>query len=235
MLGRDSSGSARRICRTFARALAAAALGTAWGPAAAAAPPAAGGAAAASPAPPARCVVRSVADAVTLELRCAGIARGVRLGGVRAPRPGGPHEGGEPFAAESRRLAAELLAGAEIELAGGVARLGGEDVRVALLERGLVFVDAAAADGSGLAALRDAERGARSRGAGAWSHAAWRAHQASVTAPVPIAAPPPPPRREPLASRAALPGQPSWEERKAAFEAALRGLERPSSPEARPD
>jgi len=91
-------------------------------------------------------------------------------------------------------------------------------------------VEPASLDPADLAALRRAEREARSRGLGAWSHAAWRTHRASVTEPIPLTAPTPPPAPPPLALLAARPGQPSWEERKAAFEAALRELERAAAP-----
>ena len=212
---------ARGATATLMRAIAPVALLAAGWP---------GPVAASAASPSAVCMVAGVADAVTLELRCAGETRVERLRGVRAPRPGTPHAGGEPYAAESRRQALRRLAGARIELADGVARLDGEDVRLGLLARGLAVVEPAAVDRAELAALRRAEREARSRGLGAWSHAAWRALQASVTEPVPLAAPPPPPAPPPLAVRAARPGQPSWEERKAAFEAALRELERPPTP-----
>lgn len=189
-----------------------------------------GQAAAPATSSPEGCVVTAVADAVTLELRCDGVTRLERLRGVRAPRPGPPHAGGEPFAVESRRRAQQWLAGLRVELADGVARLAGEDVRLALLARGLALVEPAAAERAGLVALRYAEREARRRGLGAWSHAAWRAHQASVTEPVALATPPPPSEPPRLAARAARPGQPSWEERKAAFDAALRELERAAPP-----
>ena len=217
MVGSRDRKRAREAAGSLIRAIAPVVLlGVGWtGP---------GGAAAAPPAAP--CVIASVADAVGLELQCAGGTRMERLRGLRAPRPGPPHAGGEPFAAESRRLTQEWLTGARVELADGVARLDGEDLRLGLLARGLAVVEPASLDPADLAALRRAEREARSRGLGAWSHAAWRTHRASVTEPIPLAAPTPPPAPPPLALRAARPGQPSWEERKAAFEAALRELER---------
>src|SRR5688500_7407715 len=139
-------------------------LGRAIGPVALLAAIWPGPATASAASPPAICMVARVADGVTLELRCAGETRLERLRGVRAPRPGPPHAGGEPFAAESRREALRWLAGAPIALAGGVARLDGEDVRLGLLARGLVVVEPAAADRAELAALRFAEREARGRG-----------------------------------------------------------------------
>ena len=173
-----------------------------------------------------RCVVIAVTDAVTLTLRCGGRERAAPLPGVRAPRPGGPHAGGEPFAIEGRREVERWLLGAELTLRAGGAWLEGRDLRRELLARGLALLDAGEAQGAELAALRGAEREARSRGLGAWSHAAWRAHQASVTEPVPLPGGRPPPPAVPLAARAARPGQPSWEERKAAFDAAIRELAR---------
>jgi endonuclease YncB( thermonuclease family) len=186
---------------------------------------------------PARCTVAAVADAATLALRCGRAERAIRLPALHAPRPGGPHDGGEPFAAGSWKLASEWLDGAEVELRGGLVYLGGVDVRRELLSRGLASLEAAA-DPADRAALGPAEREARAQRRGVWSHAAWRAHQAAATEPVPLPSPPPPAPREPLAARAAHAGQPSWEQRKAAFDAAVQELNRkaaaPADP-ARPD
>jgi endonuclease YncB( thermonuclease family) len=196
----------------------------------------------ATPAPavggaPAHCTVAAVADAATLALRCGRAERAIRLPSLRAPRPGGPHDGGEPFAAQSRELASAWLGGTEVELRGGLVYLGGLDVRWELLARGLASLDAAA-DPADRTALGPAEREARAQRRGIWSHDAWRAHQAAATEPVPLPSPPLPAPRAPLAARAAHPGQPSWEQRKAAFEAAVEELNRKAAQPAgtaRPD
>jgi endonuclease YncB( thermonuclease family) len=185
--------------------------------------------------PSRQCGIVAVRDAATLTLRCDGRDRLVRLPGLRAPRlpslASDPH--GEPFAARSRELAEAWLRGSEVELRDGLVLLDGSDLRRDLLARGLAQLETAppaiaSATAPGGDPLRAAEREARAQRRGIWSHDAWLARRSAATDPVPLPSPPPPPSRPALAALAVRPGQPSWEERKAAFEAAVAELERRS-------
>jgi endonuclease YncB( thermonuclease family) len=173
------------------------------------------------------CVVVDVIDAATLRLACAGRERTVRLPAVRAPRPGAPQQGGEPFSGESLALAAGLLRAQPVVAVAGVVLYEGEDLRRQLLALGLVqLADIPSFHGAG-AELRAAEREARAARRGLWSLAAWRRHQALATRPTELIAPTPR-VEEPLAARAARMTRLSWEQRKAAFDAAMAELERVS-------
>jgi endonuclease YncB( thermonuclease family) len=169
------------------------------------------------------CRVVAVNDTIALRLTCAGGVRDVRLATVRAPRPGTPQLGGEPFAAESRELASGLLTGRDVMVAGGVVRHGGMDVRLELLVLGLVQLADPGGIRQGREELLAAEREARARHRGLWSLAAWRRHLASARQPTSLATPAPR-AEEPLAARAARLSRLPWEERKAAFDAALAEL-----------
>jgi endonuclease YncB( thermonuclease family) len=177
--------------------------------------------------PPVRleaCRVSAVLDTVTLRLDCGAGERVVALAGLRAPRPGPPQQGGEPYADESRALASQRLLGNRVDLAGREVRVDGVDVRRELLARGLAQLGDAAAAGESFAALLAAEREARGRRLGLWSLQAWRRHQDSATVATIVPPRPPPAAPEPLAARAARLSTESWERRKAAFDAALVAL-----------
>jgi endonuclease YncB( thermonuclease family) len=178
------------------------------------------------------CLVTGADDAATLRLQCQGVTRTLRLASVRAPRPGTPLEGGEPYGTDGRDLVRGWFVGRQVELAGGTVRLGGEDVRRGLLALGLVeWTAPPAVDGSDRA-LRAAEREARLGARGLWSYDGWRRHQSSVREPLLIPGIPPLAREEPLAARAARLSRQSAAERRAAFAAAIAQLEaqRPAEP-----
>ena len=182
-----------------------------------------------------RCQVVGADDAATLRLRCGVEPRLLRLAAVRAPRPGTPLEGGEPYGTQGRDLVRGWFVGRLVEVGGGTARLGGEDVRRGLLALGLVeWTGGATVEGD--AALRAAEREARLAARGLWSYAAWRRHQSSVRQPLLIPGIPPPPAEESLGAAAARLSSRSAAERRAAFEAAVAQLEarRRAQPEAPP-
>ncbi len=171
------------------------------------------------------CDVIAVEGVVTLRLVCPSGVRDVKLAAVRAPLPGPPQRGGEPFSRESRELARRALAASRVELQGQTVFLSGDDVRRKLLAAGLALL-APEATGAVDPPLRAAEREARGAGRGVWSHAAWQRLQAAATeidlpAPLPMATP------EPLGARAAALARGDWAERKAAFEAAVAQLSAP--------
>ncbi len=177
------------------------------------------------------CLVSGVEDAVTLRLDCPPGERWLRLESVRAPRSGPPRRGaadggGEPYAEESRERVRQWLLGRRVEATAETAWLGAFDVRVTLLASGLALLadPRAARLDPRLAPLAAAERQARASGHGVWSYAVWRRLQGQATAAVVV--PPPPALPPPLslgALAARLPAQ-SFEERRAAFAAALAQL-----------
>ena len=174
-----------------------------------------------TPPPLAACVVVEVRDATDLVLRCAGGRLEVRLPGVVAPRPGPPLLGGEPYGDASVEEARRWLGGLRLVRDGRTLRAGGSDVRHELLARGLVQLARGAA-ATLPAELAAAERSARQRQLGVWSHEAWRRHQSDLTLALDLPAPPPPPPLGAVAERLA---RHSREERRAAFDAALAALE----------
>lgn len=169
------------------------------------------------------CVVIGVDDAATLRLQCGGEVRTLRLASVRAPRPGTPLQGGEPYGTQGRDLVRGWFVGRRVEVGGGTVRLGGEDVRHGLLFLGIVeWTGTATAVGD--TALRAAAREARLGSRGLWSHAAWRRHQASVREPLLVPGVPLP-AQESIGARAARFQRKSAAERRAAFEAAIGQIE----------
>ena len=174
------------------------------------------------------CRITAVVDAATLRLACAGGDRMVRLDGVRAPRPGLPQEGGEPYGSDSRELARRELTGRSVVVAaaGGLKWLAvdGVDLRGPLLASGMIQTTAAGRRRLA-AALLAAERSARAGQRGLWSYEAWRRHREAARSPFALVQPPPK-APESAAGRAARAGDKPWQERKAAFEAALAELER---------
>lgn len=170
------------------------------------------------------CLVVGADDAATLRLQCGGELRALRLASVRAPRPGTPLEGGEPYGTQGRDLVRGWFVGRRVEVAGGTAKLGGEDVRRGLLALGLVeWKGAEIADADGK--LRSAQREARLAARGLWSYDGWRRHQSSVREPLLIPGVPPQAREESLGIRAARLARKSAAERRAAFDAAIAQLE----------
>ncbi|HXT51497.1 MAG TPA: hypothetical protein VN811_10675 [Thermoanaerobaculia bacterium] len=168
------------------------------------------------------CLVVGVEDAATLQLQCGSGPRTLRLASVRAPRPGNALTGGEPYGTQGRDLARGWFVGRSVEVSGGTARLGGEDLRHGLLSLGLVEWSGSAATPAD-APLRAAAREARLASRGLWSHDAWRRHQSTVREPlllpgVPIGAP------EPLGAIAARYARKTPAERRAAFDAAVSRL-----------
>jgi endonuclease YncB( thermonuclease family) len=185
------------------------------------------------------CVVIGVDDAATWRLQCGGEVRTLQLASVRAPRPGTPLQGGEPYGTQGRDLVRGWFVGRRVEMGGGTVRLGGEDVRHGLLFLGLVEWTGTATT-AGDAALQSAAREARLGSRGLWSHAAWRRHQASVREPLLVPGVPPLPAQESIGARAARFQRKSAAERRAAFEAAIgqieayRGEAPPLQPSPRP-
>src|SRR6185503_6118357 len=117
--------------------------------------------------------------AATLRLKCGGVPRTLRLAGVRSPQPGTALHGGEPYGSRGRDLARGWFVGRRVEVRGGTARLGGEDLRRGLLALGVVEWTGSATTAAD-APLRAAEREARLASRGLWSYEAWRAHQSSM-------------------------------------------------------
>ncbi len=170
------------------------------------------------------CLVVGADDAATLRLQCGAELRTLRLASLRAPRPGTPLEGGEPYGTQGRDLVRGWFVGRRVDVAGGTARLGGEDVRRGLLSLGLVeWKGTEAADFDGK--LRSAQREARFAARGLWSYDGWRRHQSSVREPLLIPGVPPGAREESLGARAARLSRKSAAERRAAFDAAIAQLE----------
>jgi endonuclease YncB( thermonuclease family) len=170
------------------------------------------------------CVVVGVEDAATLQLQCGGEPRTLRLASVRAPQPGNALGGGEPYGTQGRDLVRGWFVGRRVEVGGGTARLGGEDVRHGLLSLGLVEwtgSESTPAD----APLRAAERDARLASRGLWSYDAWRRHQSTVREPLLVPGVPPLPASESLGAVAARYSRKSAAERRAAFDAAVSHLE----------
>ena len=183
-----------------------------------------------------RCRIQGIEGPGVLRLRCGPTLRQLRLRGIRLPRPGPPQLGGEPFAEEARDRIRQWLQGLPASIAPpsrhreGPAILlpTGEELIPELLRRGLAQVEGGGAD-SPSSGLLAAEREARSRGRGIWSHEAWRAHQEESTRAVVLPGTRAPIPRRPLADRARELSDESWEERKEAFEAAMRELEGPDA------
>jgi hypothetical protein len=163
--------------------------------------------------------VTSVSDAATLTLRCAGSERTVALAGVTAPRPGPPLHGGEPFGDGSAAAASEMLAGRAVRVSDSRVTFAGADLRLALLERGLVRVRT----GFTSPALVAAERSARAAQRGLWSLEVWQRHHSAVTVPLdlPPQGPPPPTPLGVVADRLARRDRAA---RRQAFDAALAEL-----------
>ena len=170
------------------------------------------------------CLVVGADDAATLRLQCSSELRTLRLAAVRAPRPGTPLEGGEPYGTQGRDLVRGWFVGRRVEVAGSTAKLGGEDLRRGLLALGLVeWKGAEAADVDGK--LRSAQREARLAARGLWSYDGWRHHQSSVREPLLIPGALPVMPEESLGVRAARLARKSVAERRAAFDAAIAQLE----------
>ena len=170
------------------------------------------------------CLVIGADDAATLRLQCDGELRTLRLASVRAPRPGTPLEGGEPYGTQGRDLVRGWFVGRRVDVGGGTAKLGGEDLRHGLLALGLVEwkgTEAAGVDGK----LRSAQREARLGARGLWSYDGWRRYQSSVREPLLIPGVPPAAPEESLGVRAARLSRKSAAERRAAFDAAIAQLE----------
>lgn len=176
--------------------------------------------------PGAECEVVAVPAVTSLSLRCGGGLWPARLAGVTAPRPGGPLEGGEPHGDDSLAAVRELLLGRRVVSGRGTVYLHGRDVRLELLDRGLVQRSAAGGDDAPLAAAEAAARRARR---GIWSHEVWRRHQTATTRPLDLPAPAQP-APQPLGALAERLAQRTPEERRRAFAAALAALE-PADPE----
>ena len=170
------------------------------------------------------CAIVAVRDAATLRVHCGAGHREVLLPGIVAPRGGGPLLGGEPFGDESRDEARRWLVGRRVVPAGDSLWLDGADVRVLLLARGLAQIARGAAARLP-PALATAERSARERQLGIWSHAAWSRHQAAVTRPMDLPTPPPP-QPPSLGRVAARHARHTPEQRRAAFDAAIAALDR---------
>ena len=170
------------------------------------------------------CLVVGVDDAATLRLQCGGAPRTLRLASVRAPRPGTALTGGEPYGTQGRDLARGWFVGKSLEVGGGTARLGSEDLRHGLLALGLVEWTGGTATAAD-AALRAAEREARLAARGLWSAVAWRRHQASVTEPLLVPGLPPLPPAESIGTLAARFPRKDAAQRRAAFAAAVAQLE----------
>jgi len=170
------------------------------------------------------CVVIGVDDAATWRLQCGAEVRALQLGSVRAPRPGTPLQGGEPYGTQGRDLVRGWFVGRRVGVSGGTARLGGEDVRLGLLFLGIVEWTGTATT-AGDAALQAKAREARLGSRGLWSHDAWRRHQASVREPLLVPGVPPLPAQESIGAVAARFQRKSAAERRAAFEAAIGQIE----------
>ena len=176
----------------------------------------------------ATCRVLDVEDSATLVVQCGDRSGVLRVPGIRAPRPGPPQLGGEPYAEESRRLAAELLTSGIVEIVGSrdgtELRFREENLGELLLRRGWAYLESVEAHSA--PNLAAAERDARGRGSGVWSAEAWQELRDRVTEPVFLAPPRPPEKQPALGERSRTLVSKPWSERKAAFEEALRDLER---------
>jgi endonuclease YncB( thermonuclease family) len=179
-------------------------------------------------APNVACEVTGVDDAATLVLRCpapaagpGGGARVVRLADVVAPRPGAMRRGGDALGEVARAWVERWLAGCTVQVSASTVLLGGADVRVELLARGLVGCAPRADPRDGLDCLAH-ERVARAAGRGIWSYQAWRQEQAAAHEPLDVGPPPvAAPASEALGAVAARYARRSAAERQADFEAAL--------------
>ncbi len=128
------------------------------------------------------------------------------------------------YGTQGRDLVRGWFVGRRVEVSGGTAKLGGEDVRCGLLALGLVeWKGAEVADVDGK--LRSAQREARLAARGLWSYDGWRRHQSSVREPLLIPGVPPQAPQESLGVRAARLSRKSAAERRAAFDAAIAQLE----------
>jgi len=214
---------ARRKCGFTTAALLGAIVGVAGGGPALAASRVAGSGAVPSPASGPSCLVVDADDAATLRLQCGGELRMLHLASVRAPRPGPTLLGGEPYGSDGRDLVRGWFAGKRVEVGGGTAFLGGEDVRLGLLRLGLVEWSGGTAT-SASAALRAAEREARLGSRGMWSIDAWRRHQATAREPLLVPGTPPVAPAESIGIAAARYPRKSEAQRRAAFEASLAQL-----------
>ena len=213
---------ARRKCGFMTLALLAAMVGVAGGGPALAASRGAGAPVPSSASGPS-CLVVDADDAATLRLQCGGELRMLHLASVRAPRPGPTLLGGQPYGSDGRDLVRGWFGGKRVEVGGGTAFLGGEDVRLGLLRLGLVEWSGAATSTS--AALRAAEREARLGSRGLWSIDAWRRHQATARQPLLVPGTPPLAPAESIGAAAARFPRQSEAARRAAFEASLAQLE----------
>ena len=213
---------ARRKCGFMMAAAVAAMVGVAGGGPALAASRAGVGALPSSGSGPS-CLVVDADDAATLRLRCGGELRTLRLAAVHAPRPGPTLLGGEPYGSDGRDLVRGWFAGKRVEVSGGTAFLGGEDVRIGLLRLGLVEWSGGAAT-SASAPLRAAEREARLGSRGLWSIDAWRRHQATAREPLLVPGTPPLAPAESIGTAAARFPRKDEAQRRAAFEAAVAQL-----------
>ena len=213
---------ARRKSGFVVAAVLAAIVGVAGAGPAVAASRVAGGGPAQSPASGPGCLVVDADDAATLRLQCGGELRTLRLASVRAPRPGPTLLGGEPYGSDGRELVRGWFVGKRVEVGGGTAFLGGEDVRLGLLRLGVVEWSGAATPAS--AALRAAEREARLGSRGLWSIDAWRRHQATAREPLLVPGTPPLAPAESIGTAAARFPRKDEAQRRAAFEAALAQL-----------
>lgn len=169
------------------------------------------------------CLVVDADDAATLRLQCGGELRTLRLASVRAPRPGPTLLGGEPYGSDGRELVRGWFVGKRVEVGGGTARLGGEDLRRGLLALGLVEWTGSATSAAD-APLRAAEREARLGSRGLWSIDAWRRHQATASEPLLVPGTPALAPAESIGAAAARFPRKSEAERRAAFDAAVANL-----------
>jgi endonuclease YncB( thermonuclease family) len=175
------------------------------------------------------CRVVAVEDSSSLRVVCGDRPGRLRLPGLRAPQPGPPQLGGEPFAEESQRHVQELLLGRTVRLdgsgSGGPPRvlLDGEELSQLLVRCGWAF--ARPSQGPFGDTLQQAERSARAEGLGVWSLDAWTSLRDQATVPVLLPAPSASPPEPSLGEHARALTDKTWAERKAAFEQALAELE----------
>ena len=184
--------------------------------------------------------VTAVVAGDALEIETARGAVVVQLLGVTAPRAGDALAGGEPHGTETVAWLRATVIGETVTLtrdAAGPRSHQGRPLRYVHLPDGRLLNELLVRQGLAAAdtlrrceltpRLLTLERSARAAALGMWSAEVWRRHEAGRAANRPIADPPPPPAaRLSLESYVQRLGVAPWEERRAAFEEAMKELER---------